>query len=136
MSQSELGSNPTHLAGVDRRILNRSGFPTEGGVCSCGIQHKGQEHDCFAASRAGCQYAVKGRCDKHTNGIAYTHPTFRKQRCIVASKQEIVDFIKKEIIGKDETMIEKTAERVVQRFHISYDIAVSMVWEVYASISE
>jgi len=51
-------------------------------------------------------------------------------------KQEIYDFIKKEIIGKDETMIEKTAEKVVQRFHISYDVAVSMVWEVYASTTE
>ena len=58
----------------------------------------------------------------------------QKQRCIV--KQEIYDFIKKEIIGKDETMIEKTAEKVVQRFHISYDVAVSMVWEVYASTTE
>ena len=54
----------------------------------------------------------------------------------MAGKAEIVEFITKEIVGKDETFIEKVAERVVARYKISYEIAVSMVWEVFADINK
>ena len=52
----------------------------------------------------------------------------------MATKVEIVDFISKEIAGKDESFLEKAAERVVARFKIAYDIAVDLVWEVYADL--
>ena len=52
----------------------------------------------------------------------------------MAMNSEIVEFITKEITGKDETYLEKVAEHVVARFKIAYDIAVDKVWEVYADL--
>lgn len=54
----------------------------------------------------------------------------------MATKAEIVEFIEKEIIGKDETFIEKVAERVVGRFKISYVVAVDLVWEVFTDLNK
>lgn len=52
----------------------------------------------------------------------------------MATKAEIAEFIAKEITGKDESFIEKVAERVVARYKTPYDIAVDLVWEVYVDL--
>ena len=54
----------------------------------------------------------------------------------MATKTEIVEFVTKEITGRDETYIEKVAERVVARYKIAYAVAVDLVWEVYTDITK
>lgn len=54
----------------------------------------------------------------------------------MATKVEIVEFITREITGKDETFLKKVAERVVARYKIAYGVAVDLVWEVYADLNK